>query len=228
MDLVNKGKVTSSSSGSGHVHELNDISNVSVGNPNLNDALVYLDNKWVASPLEISNLADYNDGTATINVANLTATAATATLDSASTIGGISGTTIAADHAAWNDYNPAVTGTGWSTGATVPLARWIQIGKTVFFKGSWTFTTATVGSGNLTLSLPVTSLDSNWIGTGRGNLTGVSSVTVLAIAPVSTTTFQPQLILASGTYLARIGLNSTTYTKTAADVIIFSGTYEAA
>lgn len=228
MDLVNKGKVTSSASASGHIHELNDLANVNVGDPNINDTLIYLDDKWIASPLEISNLSDYSAGTASINLLNLTATTATTALDNASTIGGVSGTTIAAEHSAWTTYNPTVTGTGWSAGTTIPIARWIQIGKTVFFTGSWTFTTATVGTTSLTLSLPTASYDTNWNGVGRANLTGISSYVALAIVPASSTTFVPQLITTSGSYAARTGISSTTYTKTASDIIVFSGTYEAA
>jgi len=234
MDLVNQGKVTSTSSATGHVHELNDITDISAGSPNLNDTIVYLDNKWVAAPLQVDTLADYNSATASLNLAQLTATNITGTIDSTSTIGGVSGSTLAVDRTAWTTYNPTVTGTSWATGATVPVGQWKQIGKTVYFKGSWSLATATIGSTSLVLSLPVTALDTNWSGTGRAQLTGTASTAALIISPNSTTTFIPQLLSITTTaspsiiYANRAGITSAIYTRNTSDLIVFSGIYEAA
>lgn len=78
--------------------------------------------------------------------------ASSAVLDAASTVGGVSGTTIAADHAAWTAYTPTLGGV---TSAGTVAGRYLQMGKTLFFSAqvqtSGTLTSA--GSG-ITFTLP--------------------------------------------------------------------------
>jgi len=62
-----------------------------------------------------------------------------ATINAASTIGGVSGTSLAADRTAWNTYNPTISGTGWAAGSMNITGEYKQIGKTVHFKGSIIF-----------------------------------------------------------------------------------------
>ena len=159
-----------------------------------------------------------------------------ATIDSASTIGGVSGTTLAADRTSWTTYNPVISGTNWTQGAIVTTGEYKQIGKIVFFKGSVTFPSpsstggATIGTGSMTVSLPVTASDTEWTGTGRCALSVLAPSGYIVTAPSSTTTFIPQLLNTSGTYASRSGISSSNYGSTfvANDVIYFSGTYEAA
>ena len=151
-----------------------------------------------------------------------------ATLNSASTIGGVSGTSLAADRTAWSTYSPSVS--GWTLNASTAIGQYKQIGKTVHFKGYILFSssTTTVGSTALTISLPITALDTNWTGVGRCSLTGTAANGTLAITPTSTSSFVPQLMNTSGTYVGRVNLTSTQYSLTVGDSIYFSGTYEAA
>jgi len=172
-----------------------------------------------------------------------------ATLNAASTIGGVSGTTLAAEHAAWTAYTPTIsggTGTVWSLGtggsAGTITGSYIQIGKVVHFKGSLAIgTSMTVGNDDLTITLPVASVaaDSNGFfgltGTGRCALTSLATAGVILPVQISTTAFIPQVLTGStaSTYGAsgsvpRTGIKSTNYTKTASNNIIFSGTYEVA
>jgi len=90
------------------------------------------------------------------------------TLDGASTIGGVSGTQIAATQTAWSTYTPTLGGTGWTWTGTA-AGRYKQLGKTVFFSLTYTSSaTLTAGSSPLTFTLPVTALSG---GTG-GNANG--------------------------------------------------------
>jgi len=163
-----------------------------------------------------------------------------ATINAASTIGGISGTTIAADHGAWTAWTPTISGTGWALGtganAGTITGSYIQVGKTVHFKGSLKINTSmTIGSTSLTISLPVASVaaDSNGYysltGTGRCSLTSYAANGIIVCSQTTTTAFVPQVVTsaASGSAASRVGIDNA-YTKTANDNIIFSGTYEVA
>jgi len=134
----------------------------------------------LASGVTASSLTSFGSG-ATIN---------SATLDAASTIGGVSGTTIAADHAAWSTYTPTLGGTGWSWSGTA-TGRYKQIGKTVFFNLNYlSSATLTAGTGALTFTLPVTPLSGGTGGLVNGTITvGINtSYNIQAsIVPNSTT-----------------------------------------
>lgn len=83
-------------------------------------------------------------------------------LDATSTIGGVSGTTLAADHAAWGTYTPvwAATTTSPTLGNGTIAGRFLQIGKTVHFSIKITIgSTTTLGSGNYQFGLPAAPRD---------------------------------------------------------------------
>lgn len=143
----------------------------------------------------------------------------------------------------WTPYTPTVSGgtPAWALGSTNPgtiVGSYSQVGKTVHFKGSLKIGSGmTIGADSLTVTLPVTSVaaDSNGAfaltGSGRCSLTGFAGTGTLAVTQTSTTTFQPQVIMTSGTLgnaTTRSGIDSTVYTKTAGNLIIWQGTYEAA
>lgn len=85
-----------------------------------------------------------------------------ATLNAASTIGGVSGTNLAADRAAWTAYTPV-----WSATTTAPTlgngtksGAYKQIGKTVYFRININCgTTTNFGVGILQFGLPVSPVD---------------------------------------------------------------------
>lgn len=142
---------------------------------------------------------------------------------------------------AWTAYTPAISGgasPAWTIGNGTIAGSYAQIGKTVHFKGSLAIgSTTTVGNASLTITLPVTSAaaDANSVfamtGTGRANLTGLATTGNLVMSQVGTTTFAPQLIMTAGTLslpTSRSGISTTNYTRTATDLIIFTGTYESA
>jgi hypothetical protein len=103
----------------------------------------------------------------TINTPTIaTPTVIGATLDSASTIGGISGTQIAADHStvatlntevgaiqgAWTTFTPTWHGSGGDPTMTTPSAAYLLVGKTMHIR-VYSKVSAT-GAGNMTLDLP--------------------------------------------------------------------------
>lgn len=75
-------------------------------------------------------------------------------LDATSTIGGVSGTTLAADHAAWTAYTPTLTNVTIGTGGTV-TGSYLQLGKTGFVRVVLTLGTGGSFTGSVTISLPV-------------------------------------------------------------------------
>lgn len=168
----------------------------------------------------------------TVSSATLTsATINSGILDLVSTIGGVSGTTLAADRTAWTSYTPAIT--SWTLGNGTITGAYKQIGKVVFFRGKYTIGSTDTVSTALTISLPVTAVDNaSLIAHGRATLSGINgagaSEAALGSIQSSSTTFRPQLINASSTYAVRENIGSGNYTRTAGDVIYFSGTYEAA
>ena len=113
-------------------------------------------------------------------------------LDSTSTVGGVSGTTLAADHAAWTSY--AVSWVGSTTNPTIGngtlTGAYKVIGKTCFVRinvaaGS----TTTFGSGNYSFSLPFTSLPAagEMVGSGRyGNAGGLKGLLALTAGGFTT------------------------------------------
>lgn len=126
---------------------------------------------------------------------------------------------------AWTSWTP--TWANLTIGNAVQTCKYVQIGKTVFFRVAVTLgTTSSVGT-NPTFTLPVTSVsldDSHMIGvhTAVDNGTGVVQGFV---AWKSTTTALPATT--STTYFA--GLSATgPFTWTTGDKLLASGSYEVA
>lgn len=141
----------------------------------------------------------------TPTVATPTVTAMTA--DAASTIGGVSGTTLAADRAAWTSYTPTFTG------ATSPTGDFYykQVGKRLYVRGHFTGGTQT-GATVISLSLPA-SLSA--AATGRQIATGADGGG----------TIRSFVILGGASTL---GANFTLGTGGALANIVFSGVIEVA
>jgi hypothetical protein len=89
-----------------------------------------------------------------------TGTQAGAVLDAASTIGGVSGTSLAADRTAWTSYTPTLTGTG----GAITSAAYKQIGKTLYLRLHLTFSAVTSATATLPASL-----------TAKGNTGGAAA-----------------------------------------------------
>ena len=125
-----------------------------------------------------------------VTASSLTSFGSGATLDATSTIGGVSGTTIAADHATWSTYTPTLGGTGWSWSGTA-TGRYKQIGKTVFFNLNYlSSATLTAGTGPLTFTLPATPLSGGTGGLANGTITVGTNTSYniqASIVPNSTT-----------------------------------------
>jgi hypothetical protein len=128
------------------------------------DSTQTLTNKTLTTPV-ISSIS--NSGTLTLPTATDTLVGRTTTdtltnktltspainsgvLDNASTLGGVTGTAIAADHAAWTNYNP--TPFTNVTGGTA-TAYYLQMGKTLFIRGTFSAGTATAAA-VIQVSLP--------------------------------------------------------------------------
>jgi hypothetical protein len=128
------------------------------------DSTQTLTNKTLTTPV-ISSIS--NSGTLTLPTATDTLVGRTTTdtltnktltspainsgvLDNASTLGGVTGTAIAADHAAWTNYNPTPF-TNVTGGAAT--AYYLQMGKTLFIRGTFSAGTATAAA-VIQVSLP--------------------------------------------------------------------------
>ena len=202
--------------------------------------LSYLDGVTSAIQTQINAKAPTQDPTftgtvtlpsgTTLTAAVLTAPAINgATINAASTIGGISGTTIAADHATWTSSNPTIS-SGWTGTAAL---RYIQIGKTVHFH--FTYSVAAGGSSatDMTVTLPVTVNSANSIRwTSGGEFLNNAGTRYLASAPITTSggvsTFVVYVPSAS-TPNVLVKLTPTVpSTSTGGDSVSISGTYEAA
>lgn len=153
-----------------------------------------------------------------------------ATLDAASTVGGVSGTTLAAVQAAWTAWTPAWTGFTLGNG-TVDVARYKQIGKVVHVRVRVTLGSTSSFSGQAKLTLPVAPFD----GTAQvveGSLRYFdfsAGQSYLGFVSIESTT-QAFLYTYSAPSTTQVGANPMTGTPApgASDVLTFALTYEAA
>ena len=114
------------------------------------------------------------------------ATLNSATLDAASTLGGVSGTTLAADHGNGTSYVPTITaGTGSLTSYTVNVCRYKQIGKWVDFHLDVTITNSGTGGSTINSTLPVAVFTGNE-NMGVGREIAVTGVALTALASGTT------------------------------------------
>ena len=124
-------------------------------------------------------------------------------------------------------WTPAVTQSG-SVSVTVNTGLYWRVGRMVFILGYLTVTGTGTGANAVTISLPVTALNSAGMIAGHGSITDTSATTVYngGLAMVSTTTIG----IYSSTAATDPRLGVTTFTAALAntDVITFSGWYVAA
>lgn len=164
-----------------------------------------------------------------VTVSSLTSLGNGASLDATSTIGGVSGTSLAADRTAWTSVTPTIT-SGW-TGT--PLLRYKQIGKTVHFR--YTYVVAAGGStaADMTVTLPVTAVAPTsvrhiafgefTVGINTGNR-WLLSAPIITSSGTSTFTIYHNNSTGGLTQLTP----STPSASAGNNTIVISGTYEAA
>ncbi len=116
-------------------------------------------------------------GTETLTNKTLTSPAINSgVLDAATTLGGVSGTTLAADQTAWSTYTPTLTGITLGNGTL--SARYKQIGKTVRVSLSLTLGTTTSVTSGAAVSLPVAASASNLFAGGTIRCYDTSSASI--------------------------------------------------
>jgi hypothetical protein len=159
-----------------------------------------------------------------------TGTQAGAVLDAASTIGGISGTTIAADHAAWTSFTPTLNGVTLGNGTVT--GRYRLVGKTLDVSYHVNAGTTTAYTGNFTFDLPAglsgASAHSQYI-QGEVAPAGAPYVAYGAVQ-ASGTTFQVLSAVSSSSNIVN-GCDAThpaAWTSTVDNYIGLSGTIEVA
>jgi len=146
--------------------------------------------------------------------------------------------------AMWNNLSDIISQTAWTAwtptwtnltkGAGVVTAKYIQIGKTVFFRLSIVFAADTSIAGSVSFTLPVTAVDQTGSdGTQQiGTATIYDSGTATFMGTVlffTTTTALARCLKTDGTYLTQGNLSSSApMTWTTNDEYSCEGKYEAA
>jgi hypothetical protein len=134
---------------------------------------------------------------------------------------------------AWTSYTPTwgSTGTAPAIGNGTLVGGYTQIQKTVFFRVGCTFgTSTTFGTGNFTLTLPVTPSSGSpyWAWSGMG-LQGGTVYTLMGLANGGSSTATLYYQSATTGASTRVGATApVTWTAVANNGFWFSGTYEAA
>jgi len=129
--------------------------------------------------------------------------------------------------AGWQSYTPTLSG-GWANGNGTWDAQYTQLGKTVFWRGLFTVGSTTTKGSIMVLSLPVTAETSNVINAAGYLVTG-STRYVAAVSYDSTTTLKVGTSVASATYTTFNDITATTpFTWATGNVVMLSGTYQAA
>ena len=134
---------------------------------------------------------------------------------------------------AWQSWTPTLTNL---SGGTLNYAKYIQIGKTVFFRFKYTLAGAGV-AGAVSITLPVTAISQN--GTDGDSTEPLADVNYRDMGTatyggggtllVSQTTLNLFVWSASGSYTARANLSSTVpFNWASGDIIMATGVYEAA
>jgi hypothetical protein len=154
------------------------------------------------------------------------------TLDAASTIGSVSGTTLAANQTVWTSWTPTLS---WTLAGSTNSSEYKQIGKTVYFNLSISSSGAVTVSGTFTFTLPVQPTMNGWVygnfNTPTGNYPisasfNTISTTATVYVPTATST-------TANTALSSLALTSSiiplgTVTTSANRSINISGFYEVA
>jgi len=158
-----------------------------------------------------------------------------ATLDAASTIGSVSGTTLAANQTAWSTWTPTLS---WTLNGLTNSSEYKQIGKTVYFNLSLVSTGSITPSGGFTFTLPVQptqsgSVSGSWFaastyypitalfGTSNTIATVYVAAATASTAPAANTAVSSQQVSSSIIPLGSV-------TTTANRSISISGFYEVA
>lgn len=131
----------------------------------------------------------------------------------------------------WNAYVP--TWTNVTTGNGTTSAFYKQVGKTVFFRLSFTLgTTSSVGAGQVSVSLPVTSATltaRDLIAQGDAFDTSGGQPYSIRALWVNATTIQAWVDVANATFVNQSALNSSQpMTWATGDMLQLTGFYEAA
>jgi hypothetical protein len=149
----------------------------------------------------------------------------------AGTAGTTTWQTPAADNNAWTSYTP--NWTNLTIGNATVDAKYKQIGKTVFVKGTFTFgsTTSITGTGP-TMSLPVTNFAASPNVLGHSNMTDLSAGQIYAgqVRPSGTTAVEFRYFQVSGTLITASSQITSTgpMTWTTSDSINVNFYYEVA
>lgn len=140
--------------------------------------------------------------------------------DAASTIGGVTGTAIAAARAAWTAYTPALTNAAVGNGTIT--GRYLQMGKTVFFTAQFTLgSTSAVGT-QPTVSAPVAGQAASYVVAGQAYDSSANALyTIVGSLPTSGTAIR--LGSGGGDVTA-----SVPFVWAVGDNIVLSGVYESA
>lgn len=125
---------------------------------------------------------------------------------------------------AWTGYTPSLTNMTLGNGTS--SCTYIQIGKTVHVRGRLAWGSTTSVAGQISLSLPVTAVSSNFVANVTVRAGGVDYGAYFAS---TTTTLALSALGAAGTYVNRVTSSATVPgTWGSGDNITFSATYEAA
>lgn len=114
---------------------------------------------------------------------------------------------------AWTSFTPTVTAASGSITSYTVAASYVQIGKTVHFHANITITNNGTGAGNVTMTLPVTALNTSTVNC-YGRADGVSGKSL-------------QGINATTTQLAIFNYDNS-YPGSTNEILKLSATYEAA
>jgi len=132
--------------------------------------------------------------------------------------------------AAWDSWTP--TATNFNTGtATLNYAQYKQIGKTVFFRVSYTLTGAAVTGSAPTFTLPVTSVSYTTFSIVGGSTLRDTGVSIYFGSTVieSTTTFGAYTNAIGGSFISPSVVSATSpFIWGNTDVLIMNGVYQAA
>lgn len=131
---------------------------------------------------------------------------------------------------AWQSYTPTFANTTLGSGSV--SGKYIQIGKTVFFRAKFTLGSGSAVGTGATVSLPVTSVaygtsepmiaQCMMVDTGTETYNGQASYS-------STTTWLPTITVTNSTYGGARGTTSTQpHTWASGDILYVAGCYEAA
>ena len=132
----------------------------------------------------------------------------------------------------WSDWTP--TYSNFTIGNGTATARYMQIGKVVWFYFNWVWgSTSSIDGANATISAPVEA-DSNYpdadmpLGVARYQETGTAA-RMGYVRLETTTTLRPVVNSATATYVRDAGITSTVpFTWGNTDVMSFQGFYAAA